>query len=83
MQVVSRTHQQNLAQHQQVFVRENHNTLNVISEPAVSEQKILQPDDDFYNALSAEEFKKKAIEIVKKVHHKFYGNERKVCPVNA
>ncbi|MCL2027519.1 MAG: hypothetical protein FWG79_03425 [Bacteroidales bacterium] len=89
MQVVSSTefatHQQkyfNLARQQQVFVRDGDYTLKIISEPTVREQKILQPDDDLCNSLSAEEFKKGAIEIVRKVHHKFYGNERQVCPRN-
>jgi hypothetical protein len=46
-------------------------------------QKILQPDDDLRNAISGEEFKKIAREIVRKVHYEFYGNERQVYPGNA
>ena len=53
------------------------------NEKQVSPQPILEPDEDFYRAISAEEFRKSAIEIVEKVHQKFYGNERKICPRNA
>ena len=30
---------------------------------------ICEPDDDFYNSISGEEFKKRALEIVEKVHN--------------
>jgi len=35
------------------------------------EQIFLEPDDDYRNALSAEEFKKRALEMVERVHNKF------------
>ena len=50
---------------------------------AQKEQKILKPDDKLRSAISGEEFRKSALEIVEKVHHKFYGNERKIYPGNA
>ena len=46
-------------------------------------QPVFEPDEDFYNSISGEEFKKMALEIVRKVHHKYYGNERLVDPRNA
>jgi Mg2+/Co2+ transporter CorC len=33
--------------------------------------KILEPDEDFYNALSADEFRVKLIEIVEKIDKKY------------
>jgi len=33
--------------------------------------KVLEPDEDFYNAISAEEFKKRALEVVERVHERF------------
>ena|GEM_PF-2915016 len=35
------------------------------------EQIFLEPDDDYRNALSAEEFKKRALEMVERVHNRF------------
>ena len=35
------------------------------------EQAILQPDDDLRRAISGQEFKKRALEIVEKVHNQF------------
>ena len=39
------------------------------------EQAILEPDEDFYNAISGDEFKKRALEIVEKVHNQYYLNK--------
>ena len=39
-----------------------------------SPQPILEPDEDFYRAISADEFKKRALEIVEKVHNQYYLN---------
>ena len=39
------------------------------------EQEILEPDEDFYNAISGDEFKKRALEIVEKVHNQYYLNK--------
>jgi hypothetical protein len=33
--------------------------------------RVLEPDEDFYRALSGEEFKKRALEIVEKVHNMY------------
>ena len=31
-----------------------------------------EPDEDFYRSISADEFKEKALEIVRKVHNMYY-----------
>ena len=54
-----------------------------VEDTKVHEQVYFEPDEDFYRSITADEFRKNAIEIVEKVHHKFYGNERKICPRNA
>ncbi len=89
MQVVSSTefatHQDkylNLAIDQDIYIERGKNLFHLTYEPNVEEQPILEPDEDFYNAISAEEFRARALEIVEKVHRKFYGNERKICPKN-
>jgi len=33
--------------------------------------KLLEPDEDFYSAISADEFKKRALEVVERVHKRF------------
>ncbi|MCL2028544.1 MAG: hypothetical protein FWG79_08695 [Bacteroidales bacterium] len=45
-------------------------------------QPILEPDEKLRNAISVDEFKEIAREIVGKVHYNFYGNERLVDPRN-
>ena len=36
---------------------------------------ICEPDDDFYRSISGEEFKKRALEIVEKVHNRYYSKK--------
>ncbi|MDR2204594.1 MAG: hypothetical protein LBE36_00295 [Flavobacteriaceae bacterium] len=73
-----------LAIDEQVVVKRGDYSFSIVcNSEQPTEQKILQPDDDLRNSLSAEEFKECAIEIVKKIHHKFYGKERQICPENA
>jgi hypothetical protein len=71
-----------LAINEQVVVNRGDYSFRIVLDTSQREQKILQPDDVFRNSLSAEEFKEGAIEIVRRAHHKFYGNERQVCPRN-
>ena len=70
-----------LAIDEQVVVKHGDHTFNIVCnfEPP---QKVLQPDDDLRRSISMDEFKIKALEMVERVHHKFYGNERQVCPRN-
>ena len=44
--------------------------------PEYPEQEILKPDDDFYRAISAEEFRKKLIVVLDRVDKK-YANKCK------
>ena len=46
---------------------------NPVEENYVKKPKYKQPDADFYRAISGEEFKKRALEIVEKVHNQFYN----------
>ena len=78
MQVVSSTefatHQQkyfNLAHRQRVLVRSGDHMYRITPEPVVREQKILQPDDDFYRAISAEEFRERALTMASELDKKY------------
>ena len=76
-----------LALNEQVFVKRGDYMFHIICSnydtATKREQKILQPDDDLRRAITGKEFRKSAMEIVEKVHYKFYGNERKIHPTNA
>ena len=73
-----------LALDEQVMVRrgdnmflllyKNINEVNVHHDTNIYEE-VLEPDDDFHSAISADEFKKRAIEIVEKVHNMYYPNK--------
>ena len=41
-------------------------------EISVKERVYYEPDEDFYRSISADEFKEKALEIVRKVHNLYY-----------
>ena len=78
MQVISSTefatHQQkyfNLARRQQVFVRDGDYTLEIVAKPTIREQKILQPDENFYRAISAEEFRERALTRASELDKKY------------
>jgi len=47
------------------------NDMNIYHEASVYEE-VLEPDDDLRSAISADEFKKRALEIVEKVHNMYY-----------
>ena len=69
-----------LALDEQVFVQRgdnmfliiNHNHNGNIYHDASVYDEVLEPDDDFHSAISADEFKKRALEIVEKVHNMYY-----------
>lgn len=44
--------------------------MNIYHKAGVYEE-VLEPDEDFRNAISGDEFKKRALEIVEKVHHQY------------
>ena len=75
-----------LALDEDVCIRRGEYIFYLVSRPVEMQyppQPILEPDDDFRRAISADEFRKMAHEIVEKVHYKFYGNERRIYPGNA
>ena len=49
--------------------------VNGAAKPAFREQQILEPDDDYYRAISMEEFKERARVVVENAY-KRYTNER-------
>ena len=55
-----------------LLVYQDKNDLNVYDEASVYEE-ILEPDEDFYSAISGEEFKKRALEMVEKVHYQYFN----------
>jgi len=62
MQVISRnefsTHQQkyfDLARHQEVLIQDGDFTITMNASPTVELQTILEPDEDFFRAISMEE----------------------------
>jgi len=67
----------NMAINQDVCIKRDegmfHIRYNPVTETNGKKQKYKQPDADFYMALSGEEFKKRALEIVEKVHNQFYN----------
>ncbi len=72
-----------MANEQEVRIRRGRRVIRLVSVPPVEKQPLLEPDEDLRRALSGEEFRKSALEIVEKVHRKFYGNEREVSPGNS
>ena len=63
-----------LAMNEQVFVQRGDNMFLVSIANVVAPNdydEILDPDEDFHSAISGDEFKKRAIEIVEKVHNMF------------
>ncbi len=72
-----------MAREQGVCIQKGSEMFHLLYAPAADLQPpLLEPDDDFHRALTAEEFRKSVVEVVEKVHRKFYGDERKVCPGN-
>jgi len=67
-----------LALNEDIAIKRGKNMFHLIyasEEKIYPEQPILEPDEDFYNAISGDEFKKRALEIVEKVHNAYYLNK--------
>ena len=69
-----------MAMNEQVFIQKDDNMFHLIYKnmdkmntyhDASVYEEILEPDDDFYSAISGIEFKKKALDVVEKVHYMF------------
>ena len=68
----------NLAIHEDVYIKNGKNRFRLLYAPIEKQcpqQPILEPDEDFYCAISGDEFKKRALEIVEKVHNQYYLNK--------
>ena len=69
----------NLAQNEQVFIRRGKNLFHLTCKnghPTNEYDEILEPDEDFYNAISADEFRKRLVVVLEKVD-KTYENKCK------
>jgi predicted transcriptional regulator len=65
-----------LARNDKVVIKRGKNLFHLIGAPienASGYDEILEPDEDFYGAITMDEFKKRALEIVEKVHNQFYS----------
>ena len=56
-----------------LLINKSIDDMNTYHDASVYEE-VLEPDEDFYNALSADEFKERALEMVRKIH-KMYGKK--------
>ena len=57
-----------------LLISKNVDDVNGYHDTSVYEE-VLEPDDDFRSAITADEFKKRALEIVEKVHNMYYPNK--------
>jgi len=58
----------NLAMDNEVHIKNGQYMFRLVYEPAVTEQPILEPDEDFYNAISIEELRASAHEHIRKLY---------------
>ena len=58
----------------EVCIKDDKYMYHLIANP-IEPDIIFQPDDDFYRSISADEFRKKALEIVEKVHNRYYSEK--------
>ena len=66
-----------LAKNEDVFIKRNENRYRLVYEMQHPEQEILEPDEDFYRAITMEELRKRVLEDV----HQWY-KERNECNSN-
>ena len=59
--------------HTFLLIYNNVDDMHVYHEASVYEE-VLEPDEDFRNAISGDEFKKRALEMVEKIHN-LYSNK--------
>ena len=68
------THQEkyfNLAMDNEVHIKRGQYTFRLVCEPVIAEQPILEPDEDFYRAITMDEFKQKVLVMVDKLDKKY------------
>ena len=61
----------NLAKNEQVVIQNGRNRYRLTFEPKYPEQPILEPDDNFRRAISAEEFRERLIVVLDRVDKKY------------
>jgi len=61
-----------MALNEDVYIERGGNMFYLLYKTASKEQVYLEPDDDLRNAISGDEFKRRALEIVEKVHNRYY-----------
>jgi hypothetical protein len=61
-----------MALNEQVFIKKGINTFLFTCANEYEETDVIfEPDEEFYRSISGDEFKKKALEIVEKVHNRY------------
>ncbi|MCL2416901.1 MAG: hypothetical protein FWD02_03095 [Bacteroidales bacterium] len=68
------THQDkyfNLAMDSEVHIKRGAGMFRLVYEPIIEEQPILEPDEDFYRAITMDEFKQKVLVMVDKLDKKY------------
>ena len=61
----------NMAMNNDVHIKSGQNMFRIVYEPVVAEQPILEPDEDFYRAITMDEFKQKVLVMVDKLDKKY------------
>ena len=62
---------------EQVAFKKKKNIFHLIYTQKNQDQKVFEPDEDFYKSISAEDFKERAREVVKEEYKKFALNQAK------
>ncbi len=68
------THQRKyfgLAMDSEVHIKRGRNMFRLMREPVADEQPLLEPDEDFYRSLSADEFREKLVVVLNRVDEKY------------
>jgi len=60
-----------MAVNSDVHIQKGQKMFKIVYKPALEEQPVLEPDADFYRALSAEEFREKLMLVLDKVDKKY------------
>ena len=63
----------NLAVKEDICIDDGEKMFQLLYSPVEEnrERVYYEPDEDFYNSISADEFKRRALEMAKKIHNKY------------
>ena len=64
-----------------LLLYKNIDDMNIYHEASVYEE-VLEPDEDFYRAISMDEFRKRAMEMVENVHNRFFNESNRIAESN-